>query len=345
MAANVYQRWQHLRKSYRAILLVFSILLILAVAGLIFESIASRRDEKDFPAPGIRVETDLGRMHLFCQGEGDITVVAEAGLGDSSLVWEKVQPEIIEVTRMCTYDRPGLGWSDPVGRVLTAEEIAENLHQLLERGGEEGPFILVAHSIGGIYVREYIHQYPAQVVGLVLVDSSHENQRNILPAYSIEASDSYGNTVETIASVGSVLHPFGVPRTFKLFEQLLEDNYSAQTREAILARMYQPHFYHSFDNEMKTGTVETSRSGALSDLGDLPLIVLSQGYGENNTGLPDEQFDELRDLNMEMQHELAGLSGNSELVIAEESGHYIHLDQPELVVDAIQRVMELNSQD
>jgi hypothetical protein len=109
--------------------------------------------------------------------------------------------------------------------------------------------------------------------------------------------------------------------------------------------MYQPHFYHSFDNEMKTGTVETSRSGALSDLGDLPLIVLSQGYGENNTGLPDEQFDELRDLNMEMQHELAGLSGNSELVIAEESGHYIHLDQPELVVDAIQRVMELNSQD
>jgi pimeloyl-ACP methyl ester carboxylesterase len=326
-------------------LVAFSILLILIVTGLIYESIASRRDANDFPAPGLIVETDLGKMHLFCQGEGDVTVVAESGLGDFSLEWGEVQPEITEVARMCTYDRPGLGWSEPVEYVLTAEEIAENLHELLETGGEEGPFILVGHSIGGIYVREYIRQYPEEVVGLVLVDSSHENQRNILPAFGIEASESYENTVETVASIGSILHPFGVPRAFKLFEQMLNDDYSDEVREVILARMYQPHFYHSFDNEMKTGEIETSLNATPRDLGDLPLVVLTQGYGDNDAGVSDEEYNELRDLNMEMQEELAGLSSNSELIIAEESGHYIHHDQPELVVNAIKRLIEFSSQD
>ncbi len=328
---------------YKVLLVIVFILLILMVVGFTFESIASSRDEKNFPAPGVMVETSRGSMHLYCQGEGDITVVAESGLGDSSLVWEKVQPEIAEAARMCTYDRPGLGWSDPVSEVLTPEDIADNLHEVLENGGEEGPFIMVAHSIGGVYMREYVHRYPEDVVGLVLVDSSHENQRNILPAVAVESFESYENTVEMIASVGSVLYPFGLPRAFKLFEGMLEGGYSDEVRAAILSRMYQPHFYHAFDNEMKAQRIITSQDKPLQDLGDLPLIILAQGYTVNNSGLPDEEYNELRDINLGMQEELAGLSTNSELILAEKSGHYIHNDQPELVIDAILKLIDLNS--
>jgi pimeloyl-ACP methyl ester carboxylesterase len=345
MESNLFQKWRNLRRGYRVMLAAFSLLLILSVIGLTFESIASRRDEKSFPPPGIMVETSLGNMHLTCQGEGDITVVAESGLGDFSLEWAEIQPEIIEVARMCAYDRPGLGWSDPVEDVLTPQEIADNLHELLEKGGEKGPFILVGHSIGGIYVREYVHRYPEEVVGLVLVDSSHENQRNRLPEYSIASFESYENTTEMIASIGSVLHPFGLPRAFKLFEGMLNDNYSDETREAILARMYQPHFYRSYDDEMKTQRIATSQNDPPQDLGDLPLVVLTQGYAENDTGLSEAEFNELRDINMEMQEELASLSSNNEYIIAEESGHYIHSDQPELVIDAIKKLIDFNSQD
>jgi pimeloyl-ACP methyl ester carboxylesterase len=333
-----------MRGFYKVLLVVVAIILILMTIGAIYELTASRQDEAAFPAQGIIVETSLGKMHLCCQGEGDITVIAEAGLGDSSLEWGEVQPAIAEVTRMCAYDRPGMGWSEPVDWVLTPEEIADNLHELLVNSGEQGPFILVAHSIGGIYAREYVMRYPDEVAGLVLVDSSHDNQRNILPDYAVEAFDKYQNTVQTIGTIGGGLHPFGLPRAFRLFEGMINgDQYSDETREAILARMYQPHFYSSFVNEQKTGKLATEQDQPPQDMGEVMLIVLSQGYAVNDGSLPDEQFNELRDLNFAMQQELASLSSNSEYVVATESGHYIHHDQPELVIDAIMTLFELTS--
>jgi pimeloyl-ACP methyl ester carboxylesterase len=292
----VTSKWQSLKKGYRVIIVIFAILIILGVVGFVFESSASRRDEKNFPAPGVMVETSLGNMHLYCEGEGDVTVVAESGQGDFSLEWVEIQAEIAKSARMCAYDRLGLGWSDPVKEALTPAELADNLHEILENSGESGPYIIVAHSIGGIYAREYIHRYPEDVVGLVLVDSSHENQRNILPTAVIESFESYEKASRMIASIGRVLDPFGVPRAARLFEGMLNDNYTAETREAILARMYQPHYYRAYVNEMETQRMASSQENPPQSLGDLPLIVLSQGYAENDSGLPDEEYEELANI-------------------------------------------------
>jgi pimeloyl-ACP methyl ester carboxylesterase len=133
---------------------------------------------------------DVGdhRLHVKCIGSGGATVIMEAGLGDSSRTWDKVMPEVSKFTRVCVYDRPGEGKSDRAPRTLrrfgartyielrTGGEIVQDLHVLLAKAGELGPYVLVGHSFGGLCAILYAHQYPGDVVGMVLVDSSHEDQ-------------------------------------------------------------------------------------------------------------------------------------------------------------------------
>jgi pimeloyl-ACP methyl ester carboxylesterase len=116
-------------------------------------------------------------MFLNCTGEASgPTVVLEAGTGDNSEVWNTVQRQAEKFSRVCSYDRLGLGKSDKLAKPHTADEIVEDLHQLLHTVPVPAPYVLVGHSIGGIYVRKYAALYPTEVKGLVLLDSSHEEQ-------------------------------------------------------------------------------------------------------------------------------------------------------------------------
>src|SRR5215216_1696212 len=127
---------------------------------------------------------DVGgyRLHLACQGEGSPTVVMEAAIGETGLLWSPVQPTVAQRTRACVYDRAGYGWSDPSPRPRTAAVMVEELHRLLGAAGVPGPYVLVGHSFGGLLVRLYAARYPQEVAGLVLVDSAHEQQHRRAPA-------------------------------------------------------------------------------------------------------------------------------------------------------------------
>jgi pimeloyl-ACP methyl ester carboxylesterase len=125
-----------------------------------------------FPPPGRLVAVDGQNRHLFCTGTGTPTVILEEGAGGASLNWVWIQPTVAATTRVCSYDRPGYGWSDPSDTPRDAETVGRELDALLKSAGEKGPFIVVGHSLGGAYARMFAAQQRDNVVGLVLVDAT-----------------------------------------------------------------------------------------------------------------------------------------------------------------------------
>ncbi|NTU81141.1 MAG: alpha/beta hydrolase [Chloroflexales bacterium] len=116
----------------------------------------------------------------------------DAGANDFSLFWARVQPEVVRIARVCVYDRAGLGWSEPSPHERTSPTMVRELHTLLERAGEPGPYVLVGHSLGGLNMRLFAQQHPAEVVGLVLVDAAHEEQDLRLPHLRAAAAAASG---------------------------------------------------------------------------------------------------------------------------------------------------------
>ena len=156
-----------------------AICLALALVGTaVYARVLHRRDDARWHAPGRLVEVEPGRsLHIYCVGSGTPTVVLEAGAGDFGLSsWYSVLPQLSALSRTCAYDRAGTGWSDPPRVPLMPTAMVEDLHTLLAKSGEPGPYLLVGHSLGGPIIRHYAVHYPGEVAGLVLVDGSHEDQ-------------------------------------------------------------------------------------------------------------------------------------------------------------------------
>src|SRR5262252_10859894 len=126
-----------------------------------------------YPPPGQMIDIGGRKLHLYCTGKGSPTVVLVAGGGAFSIDWVLVQPKIAEHTRVCSYDRAGLGWSDPGPAEETVEETIDDLHSLVRAAGEHGPYVLVGASIGGIFIQAYQHAFPADVAALVFTNSSN----------------------------------------------------------------------------------------------------------------------------------------------------------------------------
>jgi pimeloyl-ACP methyl ester carboxylesterase len=156
------------------------------------------------PFPGKLVNVGGYEMYLHCIGIGTPTVILEAGLNDVAETWSLVQPEVANFTRVCVYDRAGLGKSDPGPEPRDSYQIIKELHTLLKNAGIEGPYVLVGHSLGGIYMRLFADFYPEEVVGLVLVDSAHIDDpkrcKEVLPPESLNESESLGSIREYLAN-------------------------------------------------------------------------------------------------------------------------------------------------
>lgn len=132
--------------------------------------------------PGKLVDVGGYQLYIHCTGEGSPTVVLDSGRGGGSDDWQNVQPDLAKFTRVCSYDRAGYGYSDPGPTPRTGQQIINELHKLLVNAEIEGPYVLVGHSSGGLHVRLYASQYPDEVVGMALIDPSHEDQRLRIPA-------------------------------------------------------------------------------------------------------------------------------------------------------------------
>ena len=155
---------------------LLAIIVVAAAAGLAWQWNRSRLDLAATPPPGQFVDVGGHRLHLWCIGSGPPTVVFESGLGGGAFDWGYVQPSVARSRRACTYDRAGYGYSELGPRPRSSRQIANELFTLLDRAGIAGPVVLVGHSFGGYNVRLFAAEYPRKVVGLVLVDASHEDQ-------------------------------------------------------------------------------------------------------------------------------------------------------------------------
>ena len=308
-------------------------LLGLLLFGFAYQTTREDADRVAYPAPGEFYEIDGLNLHLDCRGQGTPTVVLEAGLTSGSFSWTLVHDAMAEKTRVCAYDRPGMDWSDPIGRVADATEVSDRLFNLLEAAEINGSKILLGMSAGGVYVREYYKNHPDDIVGMVFVDSSHEQQEDRLPEF--EGSGVF----EAMMMACRALQPVGIIRMFDLLDQFVDEyDLDKNTRNALLANMNQSHTCSSMNWESESFSAEISDESPPAPLGDLPLVVLSQGeepraYPE--FGLTLEQAIAQRKVWNVLQQELTDLSSNSQRFIAKESGHVIQLNQPELMIEKV----------
>jgi len=307
---------------------------LILVAGLIFQRCATMLDERRYPMPGVLVEVNGHRMHLDCRGQGSPTVVLDAGLGDSASTWALVQPEVAKFTRVCSYDRPGLGWSEQWSGARDTRHVAVELENLLQQAHISGPYLLVGHYFGGYNQIVFQSLYPDQVVGIVLVDSSHPDQGNRLP----------GTTMEQYAA-GMRWKVYGAPFGLQRLMGWCRDDYTFPNApqawqrvapESIALDCRTPVFPTTVDE--LTAFRESGRQvAAVTTLGALPLIVLSHDP-QVGIGFPPESAAEGEYQWNAMQEELRGLSTNSKRVIARTSMHYVESYRAELVIQAIREV-------
>jgi pimeloyl-ACP methyl ester carboxylesterase len=317
----------------RIIVGVVGLVLVMLLAGVVFQFVMTRIDARRYPAPGEMVEVGGYGLHLYCTGEaGAPTVVMDSGLGGTVLDWQLVQPDLAKSMHVCTYDRAGMGWSDAGAQPRTSRQIVRELHTLLGNAGVEGPYVLVGHSFGGTNMQVYASQYPDEVAGVVLVDSALEDEEAVTLTKSLQPSPVL---LKIYATIGLTRLPYmlGVQPP-GLTSPELEDEQAAISS----------HRKHIFAIADETSSLEKSfaenRAHPMS-LGDKPLMVLTAGTVQTEgTGLSPQQADQLDKLHSESQAALTRRSEKAKQIIAEDSGHYIQVEKPGLVRDAIRQVVE-----
>ena len=270
--------------------------------------------------PGIMVELGSHRLHIHCTGEGSPAVVFESGLGGTSLDWSKVQPAVSELTRACSYDRAGYGWSEPGPSPRHAVRLAAELDRLLLFAEVPPPYVLVGHSFGGLAVRLFAARRERLVGGLVLVDAVHERQFQHMKAAGVQIPTAPTGRSFVIANPGVV--PEGLPASVKPLARRL-------------AAM--PKAVRTLYGELQWMRTSARQVGSIRGVPDAPVVVLSRGRRGGDASLETARLDGAW---LDLQHRLAGSMNNGALRVVGGSGHHIHLDRPEEVVAAIRALVE-----
>jgi pimeloyl-ACP methyl ester carboxylesterase len=278
---------------------------------------------KRYPPPGRMVDIGGRRLHILCKGpEAGPTVIIEAAAITSSVYYWRAQDAVAKTARVCNYDRAGLGWSDPAPAPRSFEARVEDLHALITRARIKGPYILVGHSMGGLLVRLYAKKYPKGIAGMVLVESSEE-QVNALPE---NVADSRATAAQLGLAASALGAGMDVPQLRPPTEPPEQD---IALRESVV-RAGQDDL-----RAMADIAVELQRAGGLGRLGDIPLVVVTRGK-------PDRSWSPERSAQWEeAQARLAALSSKSVRLTAQNSGHSVHYDQPEIFGEAVKRAIEL----
>ncbi|HYZ93004.1 MAG TPA: alpha/beta hydrolase [Actinomycetota bacterium] len=303
---------------------LLTLIVVSLVFGAIYQRTATAGAFDNYLPPGRFFAVGDHNLHITCSGSGR-SVVLESGFGGWSIDWRGIQPEIARFARVCSYDRSGLGWSERgPASTTTRQGRARELHALLRRASVPKPYVLVGHSLGGFFIREFARLYPKDVAGLVFVDSSHEEMGSRLTKQ--ERDEAVGQL--RLLRFGRYLMPFGIQRLLGLPVSNARDLPEDVRDEAEAIGYRSSSYFALYDEASNLIREEDEGSLKLGKIPNVPLTVLAS----------DEN---VRDIAVwkELQEELAGLTRDARFEIVAHSGHFIHVDQPEIVVSAIRHVL------
>lgn len=316
---------------------LYSFLALLPIAGLTYEHFAARQDKKECIMPGQLINMGTHHLHIHCQGKAmpsSPTVILESCIWGSTLDWKLVQPEIARFAQVCSYDRAGYGWSDRGPGPRSFDRIANELRMLLIKKGIHPPYIFVGHSWGGALVRYYHALYPDEVAGIILVDAVSEyHSHRFSPAFW------------AVSKAISWLAPFGLLRGLSKMISVSSSN-TAWTND--IQKLYLGCHYIkplSLNTCLEEGEAFYAGLDLLArekkSLDNKPLIIISRGNQKLvRSGISHEENEKIHEEHLKAQKKLLLESKRSQLIIAEKSGHLINIDEPEIIVEAVRKLIQ-----
>src|SRR6516225_2104864 len=301
--------------------------------------------------PGQLVDIGGRHINLHCAGAGKPTVILLAGIFSWSVVWYKTQPVIAQKTRVCAFDRAAYGFSDPAPRPQIVSDVVEDLHKALQAGSIPGPYVLVGHSLGGLEARVYAQRWPAEVVGMVLVDTSPAAEGLI-----DEAQPDFDEAAGRESYIAHLLHCASLARHGDFQQSNAEPSQELTNCSAVLPKdtpaafkTVWPRFFTANYFEAKASLLwglynHQYDSADHHRLGAMPLVVLSSehpwGY-DNNTPAGERLDRSYGKIWNDLHADLARLSSQGVHRVIKQAGHEIQLDQPQAVIDAVDEVLRL----
>lgn len=269
---------------------VFASLVLSAIGGA-YETYRESTDPSPSEMPGRLVDVGDHKLHLSCTGVGSPIVVLEGGLGEpSTMMASWIAPDVASTTRVCVYDRAGRGWSETASHAQDGVEVARDLHTLLHRAGEAGPYVLAGHSAGGIYVLNFAAAYPQDVAGVVLLDSMHPEQ--------YQRMASWPGFYEMFRRASAVMPSLARLGMGRLSNETQYEGLPNPQRDQERAFLSTPRHNRSVRDEFHMIRIAMNEAAALKTLGDVPLAVVTAKRGHEADWFP-------------MQDDLATLSTNS----------------------------------
>ncbi len=241
--------------------------LVLSSVGGAYETYGETVDGGRYPMPGRLIDVGGHKLHIDCTGAGGPTAVIEAGLGEPSTIMGWIAPDVATTTRVCVYDRAGRGWSESVSTPQDGVQVASDLHTLLERAGEPGPYVLAGHSAGGIYVLNFAALYEEEVAGVVLLDSMHPEQYTRISSWP-----TFYEVFRRASAVLPSLSRFGVSR---VIAQTSYNDLPPAVRDVHRSFWSTPRHNRSVRDEFSEIRTAMAQAKSLSSIGDRPLVVLT----------------------------------------------------------------------
>jgi pimeloyl-ACP methyl ester carboxylesterase len=304
------QAHRHLRSRSRW-LIIYPVIALMALAsvGGGYETVREHLDASAYPMSGQMIDVGGHRLHLQCTGSGSPTVVLQPGGGDMSSAMGWIAPAVAAHTRVCVYDSAGRGWSEASDVTQDGAQMMTDLHTLLHSGGVPGPYVLAGHSFGGLYVRIFAAQYPDEVAGMVLIDSTGAH----VPASN--SAQSWGP--DDILARGSVLAStsarLGVGRLFGLAGY---GSLPPQSADEVRAKIATSTSLRSTIDEFLQATASEHEAAALTDFGDKPLVVLTAGSGNDAAWMKAQ--DQTATLSTNSVHRVAQGATHPDLILKQQ---------------------------
>lgn len=295
------------------------------------------------------VDVGGGRhINLYCRGTGSPAVIFDSGLSDSTVAWALVQPAISEKNTTCSYDRAGLGFSDAATRPGTASNDVDDIHRALQVVGIRPPYIVVGHSAGGMAARVFADRYRDEVVGMVLVDPSHEDQTRRLDALDATEGKAIRHDNRVDRTCLDAVKGGEIPKESPLYTQCVgepDSRFSQAINDANSGYAAKLKYQAAVASEMQNfarASADQTRA-TRRDFGDMPIIVLTAAYPRWKK-FTQEQLDKRNAMKEQMHNEIAAMSTHGVNEFVPRSGHLINYDRPEIVIDAIRQALAVSAE-